>query len=105
MFISWINEENKIANKKIKIEELNENNEKLEKNIKTIFGNKLNDILFIRGYNKDKKRFVKLYDFNTFSHTIQNNTVNNNIEKQINKNIIGEIKYKSHISEKNDYNN
>ena len=102
------NEENKMTNKKIKIEELMllyENNEKLEKNIKSIFGNKLNDILFIHGYDKIKKRYVKIYDFNTFSHIIQNNTVNNNIEEQNHKNKIGEIEYKSNVSEKNDFSN
>ena len=72
------NEENKIHNKKIKINELMliyENNEKLEKNMKKILGNKLNDILFIHGYDKIRKKYVKIYDFNTFSHIVQNNRI------------------------------
>ena len=99
------NEENKIKNKKIKINELMliyDNNEKFEKNIKNIFGNKLNDILFIHGYDKIRKKYVKIYDFNTFSHIVQNNT-DNNIEEQSNNNIINGIEYKNNISEKYDH--
>ena len=98
------NEENKIKNKKLKIDEIMliyENNEKLETNIKNNFGNKLNDILFIHGYDKINKKYVKIYDFNTFSHIVQNNTVNN-IEEQSNKNFINEIEYKSNISKNYD---
>ena len=96
------NEENKIKNKKVKINELMliyENNEQLEKNIKSIFGNKLNDILFIHGYDKIRKKYVKIYDFNTFSQIIQNNT-EINMEEQNNNNIINGIEYKNNISEK-----
>ena len=99
------NEENKIKRKKIKIDELMliyENNEKLENNIKAIFGNNLMDILFIHGYDKINKKYVKIYDFNTFNHIVHNNTINN-IEEQSNKNILNGIKYKSNISEQYDY--
>ena len=99
------NEENKIKSKKIKIDELMllyKNNEELENNIKSIFGNNLTDILFIHGYDKIKKKYVKIYDFNTFSHIVQNNIVNN-INKQNNKNILNGIEYKSNISGQYDY--
>ena len=98
------NEENKIKNKNLKIDEIMliyDNNEKLETNIKNNFGNKLNDILFIHGYDKINKKYVKIYDFNTFSHIVQNNTVNN-IEEQSNKNFISELDYKSNISKNYD---
>ena len=99
------NEENKIKNKKLKIDEIMliyENNEKLETNIKNYFGNKLNDILFIHGYDKITKKYVKIYDFNTFSHIVQNNTINN-IEEQSNKNFISGLEYKSNISKNYDH--
>lgn len=96
------NEENKIKNKKIKIEELMliyENNEIFEKKVKNKFES---DILFIHGYDKEKKRYIKIYDFNTYSHIVQNITVNN-IEEQNSNNIIGALEYKSNISEKYDH--
>ena len=95
------NEENKIKNKKVKINEymlIYENNEKLEKNIKSIFGNKTNDILFIHGYDKIKKKYVKIYDFNTYSQIKQNKT-ENNIGEQSNNNIINGIEYKNNITD------
>jgi len=78
------NDDNNIRNKKIEIDELMliyENNEILEKNIKNIVGSKYNDILSIHGYDKVKKKYVKIYDFNTFNHIVQNNTLNNIEEK------------------------
>ena len=99
------NEENKIKSKKIKIDELMllyKNNEELENNIKSIFGNNLTDILFIHGYDKIKKKYVKIYDFNTFNHIVQNN-IANNINKQNNKNILNGIEYKNNISGQYDY--
>ena len=87
------NDENNIKNKKIIIDELMliyENNEILEKNIKNIVGSKYNDILSIHGYDKVKKKYVKIYDFNTFNHIVQNNTLNNIEEKN---NIINGSEY------------
>ena len=98
------NEEYKIRNKNIKIEELMliyENNEILEKKVKNNFGNN-NDILFIHGYDKEKKKYIKIYDFNTFNHLVQNNTINN-IEEQ-NSNV-GSLEYKTNIPEKKYYMN
>ena len=36
----------------------------------------LNDILYIHAYDITKKRYIKIYDFNTYTHIIQNNSVN-----------------------------
>ena len=97
------NEEKNIKIKKIKIDELiliYENNEELEKNIKGIIGNKYNDTLSIHGYDKIRKKYVKIYDFNTFSHIIQNNTINNMEEKNNNNNQISSLKYETNVSEK-----
>ena len=83
-FLGKSEENNNIINKKIEIDELMliyENNEILEKNIKNIVGSKYNDILSIHGYDKVKKKYVKIYDFNTFNHLVQNNTLNNIEEK------------------------
>ena len=87
------NDENNIKNKKIEIDELMliyESNEMLEKNIKNIVGSKYNDILSIHGYDKVKKKYVKIYDFNTFNHIVQNNSLNNIEEKN---NIINGSEY------------
>ena len=95
------NEENKIKNKKIKIEELMliyENNEIFEKKVKNKFES---DLLFIHAYDKEKKRFIKIYDFNTYSHIVQNITLNN-IDEQ-NSNNVGALEYKSNFSEKYDH--
>ena len=97
------NDENNIKNKKIEIDELMliyENNEILEKNIKNIVGSKYNDILSIHGYDKVKKKYVKIYDFNTFNHIVQNNTINNIEEKS---NIINGSEYVEKY-EQNHYN-
>ena len=97
------NDDNNIKNKKIEIDELMliyENNEILEKNIKNIVGSKYNDILSIHGYDKVKKKYVKIYDFNTFNHIVQNNTLNNIEEKS---NIINGSEYVEKY-EQNHYN-
>lgn len=81
------NENNKIKNTNIHIEDnilIYENNDIMEINMKDIFGNKYNDLLFIHGYNKKNKKYVKLYDFNTYIHIIQNNSADNNIEENNN---------------------
>ena len=99
------NEENKIKNNKIQIDELMliyENNEKLEKAINKTFENELNDTIFIHGYDKIKKKYVKIYDFNTFSHIVHNK-ITNNIEEQTNNNIINGFEYKVNISDKYDH--
>ena len=99
------NEENEIKSKKIKIDELMliyENSEKLENTIKSIFGYNLTDILYIHGYDKIKKKYVKIYDFNTFSLIVQNNMVNN-IDEQNNKYILNGIQYKNNIFKQYDY--
>ena len=57
----------------------------METIIKKNFPNNLNDILY--GYDKINKKYVKIYDFNSFSHIVQN-TITNNIEEQSNKNFI-----------------
>ena len=78
-------DQNNIKNKRIEIDELMliyENNEILEKNIKDIVGSKYNDILSIHAYDKDKKKYVKIYDFNTYNHIVQNNTLNNIEDKK-----------------------
>ena len=89
------NEENKIKSNKIHIDELillYENNEKFELAINKTFVNELNDTLFIHGYDKIKKKYVKIYDFNTFSHIV-NNITSNNIKKKANNNIINSLEY------------
>ena len=98
------NEENKINKKNIKIEELMliyENNEILEKKIKNNFGNN-NDLLFIHGYDSEKRKYIKIYDFNTFNHLVQNNSINN-IEEQNSNNNIGSFEYKKNITKKYDH--
>ena len=59
-----------------------ENNDVLEKYMKQYFGDDYNDILYIHGYDKNKKRYIKLYDYNSYIHWMQNNTVDHNFEEQ-----------------------
>ena len=82
-----------------------ESNEVLEAVMKEIFLNKLNDIMFIHVYDIKNKKFIKLYDFNTYTHLIQNNTGDNNLEeKNINEffndddNIINAFDYNNDLS-------
>ena len=83
--------ENYIINNNIQIDEniiIYENNEALEKYMKENFGNNYNDILYIHGYDKNKKKYFKIYDFNTYIHLKQNNTLNNNFEEQYKNNLL-----------------
>ena len=82
-----------------------ENNDILEKNMKENFGNIYSDIMFIHGYDMKNKKYVKLYDFNTYTHLKQNNTSDSNIEeKDINElmnnddNIINMFNYNNNIN-------
>ena len=79
-----------------------ESNEVLEAVMKEIFLNKLNDIMFIHGYDIKNKKFIKLYDFNTYTHLIQNNTGDNNLEE---KNINEFFNDDDNIINAFDYNN
>ena len=79
-----------------------ESNEVLEAVMKEIFLNKLNDIMFIHGYDIKNKKFIKLFDFNTYTHLIQNNTGDNNLEE---KNINEFFNDDDNIINAFDYNN
>ena len=71
VFFIGENEKNLISNKNIKIEEdivVFENNFFLEKFMKENFGDNYNDILYIHGYDKIKKKYFKVYDYNTNIH-------------------------------------
>ena len=95
-------------NKKMNIDEnilIYENYDILEKYMKEYFGNDYNDFLYIHGYDKEKKKYIKLYDFNTYIHIMQNNTIDNNFEEQYindflnnnDNNIINEFDYNKKI--------
>ena len=69
-------EKNLISNKNIKIEDniiLYEYQFLLEKFMKENFGDNYNDILYIHGYDKIKKKYFKVYDYNTNIQIKQNN--------------------------------
>lgn len=91
VFFTGDNERNQINNNNIKIDEnivIYENIEALEKYIKENFGNNYNDISYIHGYDKNKKKYFKIYDFNTYMHLKQNSTLNNNFEEQYMNNLL-----------------
>ena len=74
-------------NKTFKIEEkilIYENNDIMDEYINKNIGDRLNnDILYIHAYDITKKRYIKIYDFNTYTHIVQNNSIiDNNIEEQ-----------------------
>ena len=73
-------------NRTFKIEEnilIYENNDIMDEFINKNIGDKLNDILYIHAYDLTKKSYIKIYDFNTYTHIIQNNSIiDNNIEEQ-----------------------
>ena len=74
-------------NKTFKIEEkilIYENNDIMNEYINKNIGDRLNnDILYIHAYDITKKRYIKIYDFNTYTHIVQNNSIiDNNIEEQ-----------------------
>ena len=90
VFFTGDNERNQINNNNIKIDEnivIYENIEALERYIKENFGNNYNDISYIHGYDKNKKKYFKIYDFNTYMHLKQNSTLNNNFEEQYMNNL------------------
>ena len=75
-----------IKNKTIKIEEnilIYENNDAMDNYINEIIGDKLNDILYIHAYDTNKKKYIKIYDFNTYIHLMQNDTIDKNFEEQL----------------------
>ena len=79
------NEEITIYNKSLKIDEnilIYNNNEELDLFMKNIIGNDYNELLYIHGYNKKINNYVKIFDFNTYTHIIQNNTNNNTLEEK-----------------------
>ena len=79
------NEKNLISNKNFKIEEdiiIFENNFFLEKFMKENFGNNYNDISYIYGYDKIKKKYFKVYDYNTYIHIKKNNIIIDLFEEQ-----------------------
>ena len=70
----------------LKIEEnilIYDNNDVLDKYINENIGDKLNDILYIHAYDITKKKYIKIYDFNTYTHIMQNNTIDKNLEEQL----------------------
>lgn len=78
-------EKNIINNKNIKIEEdiiIFENNFFLEKFMKENFGDNYNDISYIYGYDKIKKKYFKVYDYNTYIHIKKNNIIIDLFEEQ-----------------------
>ena len=81
-----------MSNKNINIEEniiLYENDFFLEKFMKENFGDNYDDILYIHGYDKIKKKYFKVYDYNTNIHIKNNNIRNlNNNDKNIIKILI-----------------
>ena len=74
-----------IKNKKINIAEtvlIYENYNILEKYLKEYVGNKYNEFLYIHAYDKKKKKYVKIYDYNTNYNLKRNNTIDINLEEQ-----------------------
>ena len=59
-----------------------ENNDVLDEYMKVYFGDNYNDILYIHAYDKNKKRYIKLYDYNSYLHIMQNNTIDHTFEEQ-----------------------
>ena len=109
IFFDSDNEDNFIKNKKINIEEtvlIYENNNVLEKYLKEYLGNKYNEFLYIHAYDKNNKKYVKIYDYNINSNIKQNNTIDNNLEEQYirsylntnnNNDILNEFNYNRQI--------
>ena len=78
-------EKNLISDKNIKIEDniiLYEYQFLLEKFMKENFGDNYNDILYIHGYDKIKKKYFKVYDYNTNIQIKQNNIEINIFKEQ-----------------------
>ena len=74
-----------VKNKKINIAEtvlIYENYNILEKYLKEYLGNKYNEFLYIHAYDKKKKKYVKIYDYNTNYNLKRNNTIDINLEEQ-----------------------
>ena len=69
-------------NKKFNIEEnilIYENNDIMDEFIKENIGDKLNnDILYIHAYDITKNKYIKIYDYNTYTHIIQNTSFTDN---------------------------
>ena len=74
-----------VKNKKINIAEtvlIYENYNILEKYLKEYLGDKYNEFLYIHAYDKKKKKYVKIYDYNTNYNLKRNNTIDINLEEQ-----------------------
>ena len=85
IFFFGENEDDFINDKSLKIEEnimIYENNDVLDEYMKEYFGDNYNDILYIHAYDKSKKRYIKLYDYNSYLHIMQNNTIDHTFEEQ-----------------------
>jgi len=85
VFFFGENEDDFINDKSLKIEEnimIYENNDVLDEYMKEYFGDNYNDILYIHAYDKSKKRYIKLYDYNSYLHIMQNNTIDHTFEEQ-----------------------
>ena len=69
-------------NKNLNIEEnilIYENNDDMDEFIKENIGDKLNnDILYIHAYDITKNKYIKIYDYNTYTHIIQNTSFTDN---------------------------
>ena len=85
VFFIGENEKNKMSNKKVKIEDnivLYGNNYVLEEFMKENFGDNYNDFMYIHGYDKIKKQYFKVYDYNTYILLLQNKIRIDSFEEQ-----------------------
>ena len=82
-----------------------EDNEILEKNMKEIFGNNYNDFMFLYGYNIKKEHYMKLYDYNVYTHLIKKNDTSEHSIEEKNKNEFLNSDDDDNIINAFDYNN